>query len=349
MDPETAHDLMRAGGRLANNRLISGALRGLYETRDPRLQVEVAGISFPNPVGLAAGLDKNVELVGLCAGLGFGHLELGTVTGRPQPGNPKPRIFRIPEEKALINRMGFPSEGADAAERRLRAVRKHFRRLPPIGINIGKSKVVELDHAIDDYRYSFERLAPLADYVAVNVSSPNTQGLRQLQERERLTALLQSLHAANLNHRPVFVKVAPDLELSALEEVVDVCVGCSVAGIIATNTTISRDTLSSRIEEVGGLSGAPLRAKSLRVVEFLAQTIAGRMGLIGVGGVSSGSDVLAMLAAGASMVQVYTGLVYEGPGLVRAINQELISFMDLHGCRTLQEAAGAWQERRRVA
>ena len=349
MDPETAHDLMRAGAKLADNRFVSGALRGLYGIHDPRLRVEVAGISFPNPVGLAAGLDKNVELVGLCAGLGFGHLELGTITGRPQPGNPKPRIFRILEEKALINRMGFPSEGADAAERRLRAVRKHFRRLPPIGINIGKSKVVELDHAIDDYRYSFERLAPLADYVTVNVSSPNTQGLRQLQERERLTALLQSLNGANAHRRPIFVKVAPDLESSALEEVVDVCVGCSVAGIIATNTTISRDTLSSRIEEAGGLSGAPLRAKSLRVVEFLAQTIAGRMALIGVGGVSSGSDVLAMLAAGASMVQIYTGLVYEGPGLIRAINHELISFMDTQGCRTLQEAAGAWQERRRVA
>lgn len=349
MDPEAAHDLMRACAKLANNRFVSGALRGLYEIDDPRLRVEVAGISFPNPVGLAAGLDKNVELVGLCAGLGFGHLELGTVTGQSQSGNPKPRIFRIPEEKALINRMGFPSEGADAAERRLRAVRKHFRRLPPIGINIGKSKVVELDQAIDDYRYSFERLAPLADYVTVNVSSPNTQGLRQLQERERLTALLQSLNSANAHRRPIFVKVAPDLELSALEEVVDVCVGCSVAGIIATNTTISRDSLSRRIDEVGGLSGAPLRAKSLRIVEFLGQAIAGRMELIGVGGISSGGDVLAMLAAGASMVQVYTGLVYEGPGLIRAINQELISFMDTQGGRTLREAAGAWQERRRVA
>jgi dihydroorotate dehydrogenase len=164
-----------------------------------------------------------------------------------------------------------------------------------------------------------------------------------------LTALLQSLNDANAHRRPIFVKVAPDLELSALEEVVDVCVGCSVAGIIATNTTISRETLSHRIDEVGGLSGAPLRAKSLRVVEFLAQAIAGRMELIGVGGISSGSDVLAMLAAGASMVQVYTGLVYEGPGLIRAINQELISFMDTQGCRTLREAATAWQERRRVA
>ena len=349
MDPEQAHDLMRAGARLANNTAVSSALETLFGVVDPRLRVSVAGLSFPNPIGLAAGLDKNVELVGLCAGLGFGHLELGTVTGQPQPGNPKPRIFRIAEEKALINRMGFPSEGADVVERRLQRIRARFKKLPPIGINIGKSKVVELEHAIDDYRYSFEKLAPLADYVTVNVSSPNTQGLRQLQERDRLTALLQNLTAANVHHRPIFVKVAPDLELSALEEVVDVCLQCSVAGIIATNTTISRDRLKSSIQESGGLSGAPLRERSLEVVQFLGRHIAGRMALIGVGGISCGGDVLSMLGAGASMVQIYTGLVYEGPGIIKAINQQLISFMDARGCRSLQEAAGAWLEHRQVA
>ena len=349
MEPEHAHDLMRAGARLANNSIVSGALQSLFGVDDPRLNVTVAGLTFPNPIGLAAGLDKNVELVGLCAGLGFGHLELGTVTGQPQPGNPKPRIFRIADERALINRMGFPSEGADVVEQRLQGIRRRFKKLPPIGINIGKSKVVELEHAIDDYRYSFERLAPLADYVTVNVSSPNTQGLRQLQERDRLAALLQSLNAVNVHHRPIFVKVAPDLELSALEEVVDVCLQCSVAGIIATNTTISRDGLRSTIQEAGGLSGAPLREKSLQVINYLSRQIAGRMALIGVGGVSSGGDVLAMLAAGASMVQVYTGLVYDGPGLIKAINQQLISFMDAQGCRSLVEAAGSWLEHRQVA
>ena len=349
MNPEQAHDLMRAGARLANNSVVSGVLESLFAVTDPRLRVSVAGISFANPIGLAAGLDKNVELVGLCTGLGFGHLELGTVTGRAQPGNPKPRIFRIAEEKALINRMGFPSEGADVVEQRLRGMRERFKRLPPIGINIGKSKVVELEQAIDDYRYSFEKLSPLADYVTVNVSSPNTQGLRQLQERDRLAALLQSLKAANVHNRPIFVKVAPDLELSALEEVVDVCVQCSIAGIIATNTTISRDGLRSAIQETGGLSGAPLREKSLKVVQFLGRQIAGRMALVGVGGISSGGDVLSMLGAGASMVQIYTGLVYEGPGIIKAINQELISFMDARGCRSLQDAAGAWLEHRQVA
>jgi dihydroorotate dehydrogenase len=349
MNPESAHDLMRYGAGLANNGPVCALLKRRFEVVDPRLQVEVAGINFPNPIGLAAGLDKNVELVGLCAGLGFGHLELGTITAQPQQGNPKPRIFRIADEKALINRMGFPSEGAEHAERRLREVRRRFAELPPIGINIGKSKVVELDDAIDDYRFSFERLAPYADYVTVNVSSPNTQGLRQLQERDRLTALLQSLSAVNVLRRPIFVKVAPDLELPALEEVVEVCAQSSVAGIIATNTTISRDGLASAIHETGGLSGSPLREKSLKVVRFLGQRIAGRMALIGVGGISSASDVLAMLSAGASMVQLYTGLIYEGPGLVRTINQELISFMDAHGCATLRDAAGEWLERRQVA
>ena len=349
MDPEVAHDWMRFGGRFANNAPLSGLLETFFGVRDSRLQVEVAGLSFPNPIGLAAGLDKNVELVGLLRGLGFGHLELGTVTGQPQAGNPKPRIFRIGDERALINRMGFPSEGADVARERLKTVRGRFKSLPPIGINIGKSKVVELEHAIDDYKYSFERLAPLADYVTVNVSSPNTQGLRQLQERDRLTALLQSLAASNTDKRPIFVKVAPDLELSALEEVVDVCLQCGVAGVIATNTTISRDSLRSSIQEAGGLSGAPLRDKSLEVVRFLGCIINRRMVLIGVGGISSVDDVLAMLAAGASMVQVYTGLIYEGPGLIKALNQQLIWYMDRHGCRSLNDAVSAWSEERKVA
>lgn len=349
MDPENAHDLMRHGARLANNPAISGLLRGFFGVTDPRLKVAVAGLEFENPVGLAAGLDKNVELVGLCNGLGFGHLELGTVTAQAQTGNPKPRIFRIPEEAALINRMGFPSGGADIAYERLAAVRKTFSKLPPIGINIGKTKVVELDQAIDDYRYSFEKLSPLADYVTVNVSSPNTPGLRQLQERDRLTALLETLKSSNVHHRPIFVKVAPDLELSALEEVVEVCLQTSVAGIIATNTTISRDSLRSQIKEVGGLSGAPLKEKSLSVVRFLADKIAGRMALIGVGGIASADDALDMMKAGASMVQVYTGLIYEGPGLVKAINQGLIAFMDAHGCKSLREAVQAWAQARKVA
>lgn len=349
MDPEAAHDAMRLGARLANNNLVSGALKALYGVNDPRLRVSVAGLQFDNPIGLAAGLDKNVELLGLFSGMGFGHLELGTVTAQAQPGNPKPRIFRFPSDQALINRMGFPSEGADVAEKRLRHWRGALSGLPPIGINIGKSKVVDIDKAIDDYLYSFQKLAPLAEYVTVNVSSPNTPGLRQLQERGRLLELLTALSAANITGRPIFVKVAPDLELSALDEVVEVAGEAGIAGIIATNTTLSRNTLSAQTDEAGGLSGAPLRARSLDVVRHLGALLRGRMALIGVGGISTAEDVLAMLAAGASMVQVYTALIYEGPAIARLLNQGLIRLMDEGGYRTLREASEAWADRRKVA
>lgn len=344
MDPEAAHNLMRLCAAPINHPITSRLLGSFFDVSDPRLHVSVGGLSFKNPIGLAAGLDKNVELVGLMSALGFGHLELGTVTAQPQAGNPRPRIFRIAEEEALINRMGFPSHGADKIEARLKSVRQSFSCLAPIGINIGKSKVVEIEKAVADYVYSFEHLAPLADYVTVNVSSPNTPGLRQLQERDRLSELLRSLAAVNRHARPIFVKVAPDLEFTALEEVVDVCLGCGVAGIIATNTTLSRNTLRSPIQEAGGLSGAPLRTKSLEVVRFLGRIISGRMALIGVGGISSFEDVMAMLSAGASMVQLYTALIYRGPGVIRSINQELISYMDLHSCASLKDAVDLWAD-----
>jgi dihydroorotate dehydrogenase len=349
MDPEQAHDLMRLGARLANNNLALSALRSLYRVQDVRLNVSVAGLSFENPIGLAAGLDKNVELLGLCAGMGFGHLELGTVTAQPQSGNPKPRIFRFAEDRALINRMGFPSEGADVIESRLARARQSLAPLPPIGINIGKSKVVELDKAIDDYRYSFEKLAPHAEYVTVNVSSPNTQGLRQLQERGRLQELLSTLSEANVLKRPIFVKVAPDLEFSALDEVVDVCGETGISGIIATNTTLTRNGLSRATTESGGLSGAPLRERSLNVVRHLGRAVGGRLALIGVGGISTSEDALAMIGAGASMVQVYTAMIYEGPGIVRALNSGILSFMEKGGYRSLRDAGGAWLEQRKVA
>lgn len=349
MDPERAHDLMRVGGRLANSRIVLRQLRAMYEVWDARLAVHVSGLSFPNPIGLAAGLDKRAELVGLMTGLGFGHLELGTVTAQPQPGNPRPRIFRLAADRALINRMGFPSGGADALKARLERIWRTFPALPPIGINIGKSKATEIDKAIDDYLYSFELLAPLADYVAVNVSSPNTQGLRQLQEKDRLKALLLALRAANTHKRPIWVKIAPDLTWSAVEEVIECCLEAECAGIIATNTTLSREGLVAVIDQAGGLSGAPLRQKSLEMVRFIGARLSGRLGLIGVGGISTAHDVLDMLSAGASLVQVYTALVYEGPGLVKALNQGLLAFMESHGCRSIQEAAAAWSEERRVA
>ncbi len=349
LDPETAHNTMRGLASVANLPAVCRMARKIYHVSDPRLAVSVAGIDFENPIGLAAGFDKNAELLGLWTALGFGHIELGTVTAQAQPGNTRPRIFRLARDRALINRMGFPSQGADAFARHLASTRAKIPHLPPLGINIGKSKVVELDMALDDYRYSFVKLAPLADYVTVNVSSPNTPNLRQLQDRERLSELLSALNSCNQWNRPIFLKVAPDLTPSALEEVVQCCIDNSIAGIIATNTTLGREGLTTPISEAGGLSGAPITAKSLEVVRFLGTAIKGRLALIGVGGIFRGEDVLAMLAAGASMVQVYTGLIYEGPGLIRALNRYLIRFMDTHGCRSLSEAATAWSDIRRVA
>jgi dihydroorotate dehydrogenase len=349
LDPETAHNVMRSVARAANFAPLSALLARSYRVSDPRLRVSVAGLEFENPIGLAAGFDKNAELLGLWSALGFAHIEVGTVTAQYQPGNPRPRIFRLPADHALINRMGFPSHGADAVAEQLTRARASLKALPPLGINIGKSKAVELDQAIDDYRYSFVKLAPLADYITVNVSSPNTPGLRQLQDRDRLDQLLKALTEANRLARPIFLKVAPDLTFPALEEVVQCCVDNRIAGIIATNTTLGRDNLRTSIDQAGGLSGQPLRHRALEVVGFLNSVIQGRLALIGVGGIASVEDVLAMLAAGASMVQVYTGLIYEGPTMIRDTNRGLISFMDTHGCSSLSEAAAAWRELRHAA
>lgn len=328
--------------RGANLPLVSSALKTFYEVRDPRLQVSVAGITFPNPIGLAAGFDKNAALLGLWSGIGFGHIEVGTVTGRAQPGNPRPRIVRFPDDHALINRMGFPSRGADYIQHHLKRVRSSALMLSPVGINIGKSKAVDLDRATEDYLYSFERLAHLSDYVAVNVSSPNTAGLRQLQDRERLVELLQALQGVNRLKKPIFLKVSPDLTCEALEDAVRCCADQRIDGVIATNTTLGRAGLSVQTAEAGGLSGAPLTARALEVVQFLGRIAPKGMALIGVGGVSNGPQLLSMLAAGAQMVQVYTGLVYEGPGLVRSLNQFLLRFMEEHGCATPSEAGEVW-------
>ena len=343
LQPETAHDFMRATCRVANVPMVSKALRPFFAVKDARLAVEVAGMSFANPIGLAAGFDKNVELVGVWDALGFGHIELGTVTAKPQPGNPRPRIFRLVRDKALINRMGFPSLGADTVGERLQKLRARLPVAARIGMNIGKSKVTEIDQAVEDYRYSFSKVHSYVDYVTVNVSSPNTPGLRQLQERSRLVELLRALQEINSEKKPIFVKVAPDLTFEAIEEVLGCCVETEMAGVIATNTTISREGIETRIDEAGGLSGKPLFLRSLDVVRFIGSRLQGKLALVGVGGIATSDDVLAMLAAGADMVQVYTGLVYGGPAFVKSLNLGLTAFMDLHGCATLKEAVEAWK------
>lgn len=347
MQPESAHNLMRVVGRVANVPALSTWLNGCMRVQDARLRVELAGMTFDNPIGMASGPDKDCELLGLWRSIGFGHVELGGVTAKPQPGNPKPRMFRLVEDQALINRAGFPSSGADRVAERLAALRSRLPVLPPLGMNIGKSKVTEIDQAVEDYSYSFSKVAPFVEYVTVNVSSPNTVGLRQLQERHRLLELLKQLQSINTQQRPLFVKVAPDLTFEALDEVIECCYECGVAGIVATNTTLSREGLKTSINEAGGLSGAPLTTRSLEVVTFIGSRLAAKTGsriaLIGVGGISSYQHVLAMLAAGAQMVQLYTALVYYGPGIVRRLNLDLVRYMDTHGCRSLDEAAQLWK------
>lgn len=307
LDAEAAHVL--GMGSLA---LLDGALwvaRALRGPDDPATAVNVFGLTFPNPIGLAAGLDKNAEaVVGLFA-LGFGFVEVGTVTPRPQPGNDQPRLFRVPEHGALINRMGFNNHGARAMESRLAELQW---RPGPIGVNLGKNKDTPNERAHEDYAFCARVLAPLADYLVVNLSSPNTPGLRALQEPEALRRILQATRVEAGAGKPVLLKIAPDLTDDAVDAAVEVAVAEGAAGIIATNTTVMRPFIHS---EAGGLSGRPLLGRS---TEVLAR-VRGRLPAIGVGGVFGPDDVRLKLAAGAALVQVYSGLIYEGPGLVKRL------------------------------
>jgi dihydroorotate dehydrogenase len=311
-DAEVVHE--RTLGVLAR---LSPALRRYPGFRGPGRTV--FGVDFPNPVGLAAGLDKNGVALGAWPALGFGFAELGTVTWHPQPGNPRPRLFRYPESAAIVNRMGFNNLGARALAERLAA----FGPAPvPVGISLGKSKVTPVGEAVGDYVASLRVLHPYADYIAVNVSSPNTPGLRSLQDRAALAELLGAL-AAERTGVPILVKVAPDLTDAALGELLAVCAEHGVAGVIATNTTLGREGLTPAdtaraTGEAGGLSGRPLAGRSRQVVSFVARESG--LPVIGVGGVLDPDDALRLFDAGASLVQLYTGLVYRGPGLVRRIN-----------------------------
>ena len=301
---------------------------------DERLAREVFGLRFPNPIGLAAGFDKNGVALPALAALGFGFVEMGTVTHHGQPGNPRPRLFRLPADQALINRMGFNNQGAAAVAARL----SHLPKLDiPLGISLGKSKVTPLDEAVADYLASLDLLYPYGDYFAVNISSPNTPGLRTLQERDRLDALLAALtrslrdRAAAEGHatpRPLLVKVAPDLDEAALDELVEVSLDHGASGLIAVNTTIARDGLSphtptSLRDEAGGLSGRPLHARALAVVRHLHQRAGDRLPIIGAGGIFTPDDACRMLDAGASLLQIYTSFIYEGPTVARRLAHAL--------------------------
>jgi len=325
---ERAHHVAMGMLRAAcATRAGAAAIRARYGVSHPSLEREVFGVRFPNPIGLGAGFDKDARWVDELACLGFGFVEVGTLTPQPQAGNPPPRLFRLPRDRALVNRMGFNNGGVHAAAERLR--RRTSRIV--VGGNIGKNKDTPNERAVDDYLTCFRALFDVVDYFVVNVSSPNTPGLRALQDREPLAALLQALqedNAARPKPKPILLKIAPDLEPAQLDDVVAIVQQVGIAGIVATNTTIARDGLRSDPAAIaaagaGGLSGAPLRARSTEVVRHLHRATRGRIPIIASGGVFDAAGAREKFAAGAALVQVWTGFVYEGPGIVRAICRDL--------------------------
>ncbi|GGZ53011.1 quinone-dependent dihydroorotate dehydrogenase [Mesonia mobilis] len=303
---------------------MAGFLKSKYAVEDKRLEREVFGLKFKNPVGLAAGFDKDAKLYKELSGLGFGFVEIGTLTPKPQSGNPKKRLFRLKEDQAIINRMGFNNEGVVAAVERLKKNNGEVL----IGGNIGKNKVTPNEQAVEDYKICFEALFPYVDYFVVNVSSPNTPNLRALQDKEPLTHLLNTLKQLNAEkptQKPILLKIAPDLTDSQLLDIIEIVQQTKIDGVIATNTTISREGLQSENKgETGGLSGKPLTSRSTEVIRFLAEKSNRSFPIIGVGGIHSAKDALGKLEAGASLVQLYTGFIYEGPQLIKDINQAIL-------------------------
>ncbi len=324
MNPESAHHTVTGG--LQTFTKIWGAkslLKSIYSITDKRLEREVLGLKFKNPVGLAAGFDKNGEYIDQMANFGFGFIEIGTVTPKPQPGNEKPRMFRLVPDEALINRMGFNNQGADVAAGRLRHLKR--REGVIIGGNIGKNKVTPNEDAVLDYLYCFRALFDYVDYFVVNVSSPNTPGLRDLQEKEPLKNILRQLMDINIKNgvsRPILLKIAPDLTDSQLDDIIEIVQETKIAGVIATNTTISREGLRSNpvlVNEMGGVSGKPLTKRSTEVIRYLSEKSNRAFPIIGVGGIHTAEDAIEKLDAGACLIQLYTGFIYEGPGLVSDI------------------------------
>ncbi|MFC7200924.1 quinone-dependent dihydroorotate dehydrogenase [Halospeciosus flavus] len=333
---ETAHRTVHTLLRAVQATPARYALRERYVVDDPRLRVHAFDCSFPNPVGVAAGFDKNAEIPRALADLGFGHVEIGGVTAEGQSGNPRPRMFRLPEDEAIVNRMGFNNEGADVVGRRLDSQPKPD---VPLGVNIGKSKSTPLEEAPSDYRYTYERVADAGDYFVVNVSSPNTPGLRELQHGDALRNILSELVDAGAD--PLLVKLSPDLHREAVADAVDLADELGLSGIIATNTTTERpDSLQhpNRVED-GGLSGKPLEGRATDQVRFVAQRT--DLPVVGVGGVFTAEDAYEKIRAGASVVQLYTGLVYEGPSIARDINEGLLDLLDRDGFDTVEDAVGA--------
>jgi dihydroorotate dehydrogenase len=329
-DPEDAHHwVMSLLAVASHSPLLLKIIEAANAYRSPQLERDLLGLHFPNPVGLAGGFDKNgIALPGLTA-LGFGFIEAGTVTRHQQPGNERPRIFRLTADEALINRMGFPNMGADTIHARLA---KSPRPAIPIGWSIGKSKITPQEEAADDYRYSLRALYDVADFFTVNVSSPNTPGLRNLQDKKPLDQLLHAVvqeseqmaqQRGSMSAKPVLVKISPDLTEDQINDVIEVCLQRRVRGIIATNTTLARERLRTSTNESGGLSGRPLHVRSVEIVRYLHKQLDGQIPVIGVGGIFGPDDAKRMFDAGASLIQIYTGFIFEGPGVVKRINKSI--------------------------
>lgn len=350
-DPEEVHTTtMRWLGRVSRNSVASDLLESICGA--PSLPVNLFGLHFPNPVGLAAGMDKSAEAVPAWKVLGFGHAELGAVTWHGQPGNDKPRIFRSPSTEAIVNRMGFNNPGAQAVAEEL----AHWRKLGrwpahPIGINLGKSKITPLSQAPEDYANSFRALWPHADFFVVNVSSPNTPNLRMLQDKAALDEILAAMQQVNAkmtatNPKPILVKVAPDLTFDALDEILQLVSDRNLAGLVATNTTVSRPESSDPVvkkayAETGGLSGKPVRQRSTEVIRHLHRQSHGKVPIIGVGGIFTVEDAWEKITAGASLIQLYTGFIYEGPTLPKRIVKGLAEKLRERGMKELSEAVGS--------
>lgn len=352
-DPEWAHeqtihwlDWLNRTEQSTSMAWLSRQLHQTFCLNDVRLEQTLWGLKFPNPLGLAAGFDKDGVAARIWRIFGFGFAELGTVTCHAQPGNPKPRLFRLLEDRAVLNRMGFNNRGAKSLAERLSAIASRPFEPIPLGINLGKSKITPLEEAATDYLTSFRWLKPWGDYFVVNVSSPNTPGLRSLQDGEQLRIILETLQQENQGEKPLLVKIAPDLEWDAIADVVHLAQTYQLAGIVATNTTIRRDILKTQMitatgnsvsTEAGGISGEPLRERATEVIRFIHQQTQGTLPIIGVGGIFTAEDAWEKLTAGATLIQVYTGLVYEGPWMARRIMEGLLKKLTENGLSSITQ------------
>lgn len=340
ISPERIHGMMTSAlEKVSHSPALLRAMDKAWVVKDSRLEQTIAGVTFPRPLGLAAGFDKDAREVNVWGPIGFGFAEVGTVTHVPQPGNPIPRLFRLPADRALLNRMGFNNESARAAAIRLQSHRSSV----PVGVNLGKSKITEPEQANNDYRQSARVVDPVADYLVINVSSPNTPGLRNLQAVESLRPIVQAVQAES--SRPLFVKIAPDLSDEDIDAVVDLAIEMGITGLIATNTTISRDNLKTDASYVralgaGGISGAPVAARSLEVLRRINSRSRGKLVLVGVGGIETPKQAWERIGAGASLLQGYTPLIYGGPDWIRDIHRGIAKQLTRHGIENLADAVG---------